>query len=284
MSNSSKPTEYASLDGELAPAAETALPVSDGGFLRGDGIFEVIKLYEGRPFTLGPHLDRLERSGEAMRIEVERESLEREIERVLDARGESSGLLRIVVTREGRHLAMTEPPLDLPRTLRLGLVTYEPDQVLDGVKSLSYGGNWLATRLAKERGFDDAILVKESGEVLEAPTSALFWVTDGELRTTPLELGILASVTRKVIIETCPVTEAVCSVEELLDADEAFLASVSREVHPVEAIEDSGFSAPGPITAATRAAFWKAVEAELGIDVSRPTDQSASAAGGGDVP
>ena len=81
--------------------------------------------------------------------------------------------------------------------MRLGIVTYAPTRVLDGVKSLSYAANMLCTRLAQERGFDEALLVTPHGRVLEAPTSTLFWVdADGALCTPPLDEHILASITR----------------------------------------------------------------------------------------
>jgi len=70
-----------------------------------------------------------------------------------------------------------------PETLTLGYVTFAPVRVLDGVKSLSYGANMLATRLAQERGFDDALLVTPHGRVLELPTASFFWVVGGEVRT-----------------------------------------------------------------------------------------------------
>ena len=164
--------ELASLDGQIAPAAETFIPATDEGLLRGDGAFEVIRVYTGRPFALADHLDRLERSAASLRLgEVPRPELEAEIADLLAARGglEFDGALRLVLTRGGRRLLLTELLHELPATIRLGTVTYSPSRVLDGVKSLSYAGNMLATRLAQERGFDEALLVTPHGRVLEAP-------------------------------------------------------------------------------------------------------------------
>ena len=104
--------------------------------------------------------------------------------------------------------------------------------MLDGVKSLSYAANMLASRLARERGFDEALLVTPHGRVLEAPTSSIFWVKDGEMLTPPLDDHILASITRAIVIEQRRRDEQPCTLEELLGADEAFLASTTREVHP----------------------------------------------------
>src|SRR6185436_8439484 len=119
---------------------------------------------------------------------------------------------------------------------------------LDGVKSLSYAGNMLAGRLARERGFDEALLVTPHGRVLEAPTSSIFWVTtDGELVTPPLDEHILASITRERVLQACEVTERPGTTEDVLGAAEAFIASTTRDVQPVAAIEDRELE-PGPVT------------------------------------
>ena len=88
------------------------MPASDDGLLRGDGVFEVIRLYAGRPFALGEHLDRLERSAAALELPVERAELESEIAALLAEFGEHEAQLRLVITRGGRRIASTEnlPP------------------------------------------------------------------------------------------------------------------------------------------------------------------------------
>src|SRR5437868_4629744 len=195
--------EIACLDDQLAPVASTFIQVDDEGLLRGDGVFEVIRSYGGRPFALSDHLDRLERSAANIRLgwDVPRESLERNVEHVLAERGDGfDGQIRIVLTRGGRRLVMTEPLPPSPEVIRLGLVTYAPSRVLDGVKSLSYAANMLAGRLAKERGFDEALLVTPHGHVLEAPTSSFFYVKDGAILTPPLSDHILASITRATVM------------------------------------------------------------------------------------
>jgi branched-chain amino acid aminotransferase len=136
-----------------------------------------------------------------------------------------------------------------PEVIRLGSVTYSPTRVLDGVKSLSYGANMLASRLARERGYDEALLVTPHGRVLEAPTSSIFWAAGGALFTPPLDEHILASITRAVVIEVTGAVERACTLDELLGAEETFLASTTREVQPVAAIDGRSFAAPGPATA-----------------------------------
>src|SRR5213595_1200428 len=102
----------ASVDGEVIPAVEASIPVTDEGLLRGDGVFEVIRVYDGRPFALPDHLDRIERSAANLRLgyEVPREELEREIPELLERRGGEAfdGLVRIVLTRGGRRIVLTE--------------------------------------------------------------------------------------------------------------------------------------------------------------------------------
>src|SRR5215212_4669252 len=231
----------ACLDGAVMPAADAAVPATDEGLLRGDGAFEVLRLYGGRPYALEAHLERLARSAANLRLPIELDAVRADVARLLDAAGgePDPGALRIVLTRGGRRLLLTET---LPRhapAIRLATVTYAPVRLLDGVKSLSYAANMLATRIAQERGADEALLVTPHGRVLEAPTSSLFYVNArGELCTPPLDDHILASITRDRVIELTGAVERVTTNEELLDAREAFLASTTREVQSVEAIDD----------------------------------------------
>jgi branched-chain amino acid aminotransferase len=261
--------ELASLDGRIAPSAETSIPVTDDGLLRGDGVFEVVRVYTGRPFALGRHLDRLERSAESLRlgVAIEREAIEDDAARLLAERGEGwDGQLRILVTRGGRRLLLTEPLPAWAASARLAFVTFGPTHVLDGIKSLSYAANMLAGRLARERGFDEALLVTPHGRVLEAPTASLFFVDGaGRLCTPPLAEHILASITREIVIEVAgEVVERNATRDELLaEAREAFLASTTREVQPVGEIEGRRLAAPGPRTRAIAAGVSERIQDAL---------------------
>ncbi len=273
MSETGTPTsvaaaELACFDGAIAPVSETVVSVSDDGFIRGDGVFEVVRIYDGRPFALDEHLDRIERSAINLRLgySPDRRAIAAEAEELLDARGGSSfdGCLRVVQTRGGRRLLMTEPLPPGPGRPRLGFVTYAPTRILDGVKSLSYASNMLAGRLAKERGFDEALLVTPHGRVLEAPTSSIFWVgADGRLATPPLDDHILASITRDRVLALVEVEERSLTTGELLDAREAFLASTTREVQSVAGIEGREWPEPGPRTLEARAALRAHIEDAL---------------------
>ena len=152
--------ELASVDGTVTPTAEATVPMKDDGLYRGDGAFEVIRLYGGRPFALVDHLDRLQRSAAAIELEFDRGALEREIEALLAEHGDGDGQLRLIVTRGGRRIAATEPLPPHGESLRLATVTYSPSVILNGVKSLSYAANMQATRIAKGSGADEAVLVE----------------------------------------------------------------------------------------------------------------------------
>jgi branched-chain amino acid aminotransferase len=261
--------ELACLDGVIAPSEETFVPATDEGLLRGDGVFEVVRVYHGRPFALREHLDRMERSAQRSRLgwEVPRRELEREGSMLLGARGGEAfdGLLRIVLTRGGRRLLLTEPLPPSPERPRLSFVTYAPTRVLDGVKTLSYGANMLASRLARERGFDEALLVTPHGRVLEAPTASIFWVSgDAGLTTPPLEDHILASITRDLVLRLLEVREAPLTTDELLSAHEAFLCSTTREVQPVAAVEDHELGEPGERTREAATALRQYISGALG--------------------
>ena len=257
--------ELASVDGRISETAQARIPPADDGLLRGDGVFEVIRLYGGRPFALADHLDRLERSGAAIELPVERQVLEGEIEALLASLGEHDGQLRIVLTRAGRRLAFTEPLPPSGNTVSLASVTYSPSVILTGVKSISYAANMQATRIAQSRGADEAVLVRPDGVLLEAPTSSVFLASaDGQLRTPEIEVGILESITRARLVSELAVEEGTWTIDELRAAGEAFLASTTREVQPVSEVDGVRMpEAPGPRTREAIDSFATVLRREL---------------------
>jgi branched-chain amino acid aminotransferase len=257
--------ELASVDGRITATAEAVVPLKDDGLYRGDGAFEVIRLYEGKPFALVDHLDRLGRSAAAIELEFDRAALEREIEKLLVELGDADGQLRLIVTRGGRRLAMTEPIPAHAETVSVATVTYCPTVILNGVKSLSYAANMQATRLAKAQGADEAVLVQPDGIVLEPPTSAIFWVSpQGALRTPALDNGVLESITRDRLVKALQVEEGTWPVADLRAAQEGFLASTTREIQSVSAIDGVKLpSAPGPRTREAQDAFGATLGKEL---------------------
>src|SRR5579862_1272571 len=145
-------TELACIDGRLVGAAEAVVPVTDEGLIRGDGAFEVIRLYGGRPYALDAHLVRLERSAAGLRLPLEIAAVRADALALTGARPWGDALLRLMVTRGGRRIALIEPMPAVPASIALEPISYAPTRVLDGIKSLSYAANMLASRLAREHG------------------------------------------------------------------------------------------------------------------------------------
>jgi branched-chain amino acid aminotransferase len=257
--------ELASVDGTIAPTGEATIGLKDDGLYRGDGAFEVIRLYGGKPFALVDHLDRLVRSGGTIQLEFDRGALEDEIDALLRQAGPVEGQLRLIVTRGGRRIAATEPIPPHPETVGLATVTYCPTVILNGVKSLSYAANMQATRIAKDQGADEAVLIRPDGTVLEPPTSSVFWVSpEGELRTPALADGVLESITRDRMIKALQVEEGSWHVDDLRAAGEAFLASTTREIQAVSSVDGTVFpAAPGPRTREAQEAFADTLGREL---------------------
>ncbi len=258
-------SELASVDGRITPTREATLPLPDDGLYRGDGVFEVARLYRGRPFAMEEHWDRLERSAAAIGLPVDRVAFERELEPLLAEAGEVEANLRVVATRGGRRLLLIEEPFPYADSATVATVTYQPTVILNRVKSLSYAANMHATRIAQGQGADEAIFVTPDGIVLEAPTSTLFWAgPDGVLKTPSLDNPILDSITRDRVIRELEVEEGVYDLSDLQQATEAFMASTGREVQPVSAIDGAELAWPGEHTSAAMEAFRNAIERELG--------------------
>jgi branched-chain amino acid aminotransferase len=263
--------ELASIDGRISATSDAALPLPDDGLYRGDGVFEVIRLYGGRPFALADHLDRLGRSASAIDLPLDRAGFEHDLEPLLGEHGEDDAQLRLIATRAGRRILLIEPLAPHSDSVRVATVTYRPTVILDRVKSLSYGANMHATRIAKDRGADEAVFVTPEGTVLEPPTSTIFWAgTDGVLKTPSLDNPILDSITRDRLVAALDVAEGVYDVAELAGAVEAFLASTTREIQPVAAIDGRELEWPGARTEEAQAAFERAVNAELGRTAGEP--------------
>jgi branched-chain amino acid aminotransferase len=255
----------ASVDGRITAPEEATISILDDGLLRGDGAFEVIKLYGDHPFRLAAHLDRLRRSADSIHLAFDRAALETEIAALLAAgEGAADGCLRVVLTRGGRRLLTLERLPEWAPSARVSLVTLSPNEILAGVKSISYAANMHATRLAVADGADEAVYVDARGIVLEAPTSSVFWTTaDGVLRTPSLDVGILDSITRAVVVEAVAVEQGSYPESDLLGARAAFLASTTREIQPIAAVDGRELEVVGDEHAeAARAALIEAVAAE----------------------
>jgi branched-chain amino acid aminotransferase len=251
------------LDGELMRAADAMIPATDDGLIRGDGAFDAFLVRDGRPFARRAHTDRLERSCDALQLPFPRVELEHDIDLLLTAAPRGDVVVRVIVTRGGRRLCRLETRGDtdaLTRPVRLLPVVYDPSVLLNGVKSLSYAANMLASRRAVSAGYDEALMVRSDGTVLEGPTCSIFWVRYGRLRTPALGTGILASITRRAILDSLSVDEGTYSFEDIISAEEAFLASTARLAQPIAAIGETDLpAAPGRLTLRAQDVLERAV-------------------------
>jgi 4-amino-4-deoxychorismate lyase len=269
----------------VVPGATPGLSPLDLALLRGEAAFETMRVYRGRPFRLGTHLVRLAHSAASLELNLP-DGLEELAARALDAAGAQDAVLRLICTRGTEtDLAptalaiVTEVPAEYEEQrrhgLRIALLTMAVDPLirtaspwlLPGVKTTSYAVNMAAQRAARSLGADDAVFIGLGGELLEAPTSNLWWRAGRTLYTPSLELGILAGVTRAALLELADpngyrVVEGVFTKEDLDDAEEAFLTSSTREVMPVVAVdgEPVGDGAPGPAAATLQAALRRLAE------------------------
>lgn len=243
----------------VVPADEPALRADDEGVLRGRAVFEVLRVYDGRPFELHPHFDRLKASAARVRLPepplAELQSLAHD---ALAAAGAPDCSLWFLWTPD-TGLALVFPlPADLEerraRGLALQVCTWSTG-ALAATKSVSYAENMAAQASAVEAGFDDALLVAADGTVLEGPTANVWFREGGTLHTPSLELPILAGVTRGVVRRLAgTVEEGRYPLERLLAADEVFVTSSVREVMPVVRVGETAFAA-GPAAASLQRAL-----------------------------
>jgi 4-amino-4-deoxychorismate lyase len=237
-----------------------AVYVDDEAFLRGRAAFETARIYGGRPFRLDDHLARLADSSRRLGLPpVDEESVRSLVEEALAHAAVPDAMLRFYWTpgREGQDqplgiVLVRDLPPDLEglraRGLRLISVSVglEMPGLLGGVKSTSYALNMVAVDEARQRGADDAVFIASRSIVLEGPTANTWWRRGRMLFTPGLDLGILAGVTRAVLLEVAPdlgyeVREGAFTLDELVSAEEAFTTSSVREVMPVAEIDGNEF-------------------------------------------
>ena len=265
--------ETAFVNGRFLPLAGASVSIEDRGFQFGDGVYEVIRTYRGRPFMLHAHLARLNRSAEAIGLR-QPYSLERwtgymEEGLRLAALTESKIYVQItrgVAPRDHAYAPELEPTVVMtirelhplsPAVQTAGVDAMTLDDVRWGrcdIKSLNLLPNVLARQQAKEAGVFEAILVR-NGEVTEGSVSNVIIVGNRTLMTAPEGPRILSGVTREVVLrlarqEGLEVHEQYPSRENLFGASEVFLTGTTVEVLPVVRIDGKpiGSGEPGPVT------------------------------------
>jgi len=259
------------LDGRLVPAGEARISPFDHGLLTGDGVFETLVVYDGTPFAVRRHLERLAVSCKGLGLEPPADDVVRSaMAAVVEANGLTSARLRVTVTGGdsplGSERGAAGPTVVVaggalagwPPTADVVVVPWVRNEkgALSGLKTTSYGENVVALAHAKERGASEAIFANTVGQLCEGTGSNVFVGIGGRLLTPPLSSGCLAGVTREIVLECTAAIEEALPYEILFGADELFLTSSTREVQAVAQVDGHPVAqAPGPLTRAAAAAF-----------------------------
>ncbi len=267
------------INGDLLAEEEARVSPFDHGLLTGDGVFETLRIYRGEPFAARRHLDRLALSAAGLRLAVpDADQLRKAMADVIAANRLSEGRLRMTLT--GGPAPLGSRRGDSPPTVIVAAGPMEPwPPVTDvvtvrwprnhrspvaGLKTISYAENVIALDFAAEQGAGEAIFANLSGDLCEGTGTNVFFAHGGRLFTPTLRSGCLAGVTRALLLELVDVVEEDMPLAVLCDADEAFLASSTREVQPIRAVDGRTLrAAPGPLTQAAAQVFQSLLEREL---------------------
>ena len=237
------------LDGDVMDAADAQISILDEGLLRGDGVFEVIRVYAGRPFALDEHLERMARSAASLRLPFDADAVRADAAALLAATGDADGALRLVVTRGGRRIGILSRCPSCPRRSR-SRRSRTRRRASSTASSRSPTARTCSRRGSRRRRAPTRRCSSAPhGRVLEGPTTSFFYVLDGALCTPPLSDRILDSISRRVLLEVTDAQERVTTLDDLAAISEAFLASSLREVQPVRSIDGRAIpQAPGPVS------------------------------------
>lgn len=298
-------TAIVNVNGRISDEHEAVIPVLDHGFLYGEGVYETLRTYNQRPFLLDRHLRRLRKSAEMISLRVpltddQFDARITETEQTAATRiGEPSSqwYIRILVTRGVGELtydpaACPTPsvviivkPFEPPRpeayeegvaVTLVSIIRNHPDALNPLIKSNNLLNNALAMQEAVRRGAFEAVMRNYRGELSECTTANLFVVKHGQALTPPLVSGLLAGITREFLFEVgrsegIPVRDTVLRDNDLLEADEVFLTSTTRELVPITRVDDRviGSGRPGPITRRLLEAFRRQAQELTKTVVSR---------------
>jgi len=286
------------VNGKITTEADATVPVFDHGFLYGEGVYEVCRTYHGQPFLLDRHLTRLRASAGLIALPVPYDDtifLDR-IAETMEAAGllpwkpgAQDAYVRLLLTRGVGELTYDPAACKTPTLVIIArphvapaAAVYEegvnvaivpiqrnaPEALNPLIKSNNLLNNALAMQRALSQGGFEAVMRNHLGELAECSQSNLFVVRDGQVLTPPLRAGLLAGITRQLVLEICrteriPFEERSLHDEELFGADEAFLTSSTREIVPIVRVDGKpiGTGRPGPLTARLREAFRARVDA-----------------------
>ncbi|MDF1660485.1 MAG: aminotransferase class IV [Planctomycetota bacterium] len=289
-----------SINGVLTDPKQASVSIFDHGFLFGDSVYEVVRTIHGRIFAFEPHIDRLFSSAQQIGLEIpwSREDLRKDVVALLKhSQLEEEAYVRLILTRGVGELNIDPSSCRAPQIIliakalpRLPASAYTDGIVLSlvntkrnskhatnpGIKSGNYLNNVLALMEARKNKALEAVMLNENGFITECTTSNVFLVKDSKILTPSLECGLLAGVTRKLVLsraraEGLTVEEGFFKPEDLVAVDEAFITSTTRDVVPVSRIDDRSLGVvPGPVTKRVAALYQDEVKKHLDKDCPLP--------------
>lgn len=266
------------INGELLSGPDAKISVFDRGFLYGDSVYESTRTFSKKPFRIERHIDRLFLSAEKISLcpTYARQEIINEITKTINASPYENVTLRIVLTRGTNSDLGLDTELSGPNnliiftkeikpnpkewlTIGVSMIFYQKEIEASGSlpKTGNYQENILGNQKAKERGAYDAFMVNTHGHVTEGTTSNAWIIKNGVILTPPLVDGVLDGLTRKTLIEMSeahqlplPLVEKSLTKDEILNADECFITSTTRNIVPVTKVENHSINdgKPGPVT------------------------------------
>lgn len=250
---------------DLREQPEAKVSVFDHGVTVGDGVFETVKVVLGEPLALGRHLNRLIRSCRVLGLEAPNlEEIGSAVEEVIRSEPEAAQLGRLRITHTGgvgplasergggSHTTIIAlmPMQAWPATTSAIVVPWVRNErsAVAGAKTTSYAENVVALAWAHERGYSEGLFANSRGELSEGTGTNVFIVQSERVLTPPLTSGCLAGVTRELLLEWGLAEERAIAMDELARADEVFVTSSTRDVHPVVRLGDRTWEAPGAVS------------------------------------
>lgn len=274
------------LNGEFLPIDQGRVSIEDRGFQFADGVYEVVRVYSGRPFALREHLDRLQRSLEGLDIPLPEplSKLEEVCLKLIPGLNQATIYLQVTRGAAPRVHAF-------PKEIRPTVVAYAreiepnpPDKTFAlltlpddrwgrcHLKTIALLSNILGKQKAAQAGCDEGVFVRDDGTVTEGTSSNAFMVKAGQIHTHPATNRILNGITRVKVLQLAreqniPVVDQPFTLRDAFAADEFFITSTTSEVMPVTAIDQKKFAA-GPVTQKLKAAFQALVQRECGLQAA----------------
>jgi branched-chain amino acid aminotransferase len=280
------------VNGRITPECEAVISVFDHGFLYGEGVYETMRTYHGRPFLFDRHMRRLRRSASMIELPLpfSDDQLAAQIRATQDAaKLDGEAYIRVLVTRGVGELTydlkatpnpslviIVKPQVDPPadaydkgvRVVIVDIVRNHPATVNPMIKSNNLMNSALAMQQALRSNAFEGVMRNYKGELTECTTANLFIVKNNVVLTPPLEAGLLPGITREYLFDVgkdigVEVRERILGDDDLFRADEAFLTSTTRELVPIVTVNDRmvGNGRPGPVTWKLLNAFRRVADA-----------------------